>query len=153
MKTLTKIFFTLAVLGWCVLPVSAAATNTNHVAKAAATLAATNAVVVDTNAYVANFDAKVRDPFFPRSTRANADAGPGDEASATVNLILKGISGTAKRRCAIINDHTFMAGDESEVSTGTGRIRIHCYSIHSDGAFVSIGANPDKIELRLPSHY
>ena len=113
----------------------------------------TNTVAVNTNAYKAIFDVKARDPFYPHSTRANAESADGGESSPTVILVLKGISGTPKRRSAIINDHTFMVGDESEVATSNGRVRLRCYEIRVDAVIISVGANPERMELRLPIRY
>lgn len=105
-----------------------------------------------TNDFRSVFESGGRDPFFPRSARQPAAVADNNESQPTVILVLKGFSGSAKRRFAIINDHTFAAGDESEVNTASGRMRIRCHEIRSDVAVVSIGSGP-KIELRLPNRF
>ena len=147
-RTMVGLFLTVVVGMFAVSTSRAADTNVS-----VKLLGGTNAVVVNTNAYKAIFDVKARDPFYPHSTRANAESADGAEGSPTVILVLKGISGTAKRRSAIINDHTFMVGDESEVATSNGRVRIRCYEIRVDVVIVSVGANPERMELRLPIRY
>lgn len=124
--------------------------------QAAATnqVTATNApVTVNTNDYRSMFDGKGRDPFFPNSHRQAAEPSEAGESQPTVVLVLKGFSGAPSRRFAIINDHTFAAGEESEVLTAGGRIRIRCVEIRDNVAVVTIGSGGQKIELRLPSRF
>ena len=115
----------------------------------------TNTPTIDTNAFRSVFENKGRDPFFPNSSRqalqASAD-GSGGEQPAVV-LVLKGISGSASHRLAIINDRTFGVGDEDEVVTAGGRIRLRCVEIHDEDAVVVIDGSQQKIDLRLPSHF
>ncbi|MFM2082360.1 MAG: hypothetical protein RL380_1051 [Verrucomicrobiota bacterium] len=150
MNTLRPTFLTLAAMLCFAATFSVRAGTTNAPA-------ATNTVAVaaSTNDYRSNFDLKARDPFYPHSARAaiGSTDDSGSEASPTVILVLKGISGSAKRRCAIINDHTFMVGDESEVSIGSGRIRVRCHEIRADAAIVSLGTSQEKTELRMPIRY
>jgi hypothetical protein len=93
---------------------------------------------------------KLKDPFFPDSTRlANAkqpvvEVAP--EATAD-DLALKAISGTAERPLAMINGHTFAVGEEREVRTAHGRIRVRLISV--DGLKVTIAVGNQTRELRL----
>jgi len=114
----------------------------------------TNAPTVDTNAYRSVFDNKGRDPFFPNSSRQalQASADSAGEQPAVV-LVLKGVSGSAEHRLAIINDRTFAVGDEDEVVTAAGRIRLRCVEIYDDNAVVVIDGSSEKIDLRLPNHF
>jgi len=116
-------------------------------------VALTNTPAIDTNTYRSVFESKGRDPFFPNSSRqalqANADGGD----QPAVVLVLKGVSGSANHRLAIINDRTFAAGDEDEVLTAAGRIRLRCVEIHDADAVVEINGNPQKVDLRLPNHF
>jgi hypothetical protein len=116
--------------------------------------ASTNTPTINTNDFKSVFENKGRDPFFPNSSRqalqANAENG-GDQPA--VVLVLKGISGSTSRRLAIINDRTFAVGDEDEVLTAAGRIRIRCVEIRDDAAEVVIDGSPEKIDLRLPTHF
>jgi hypothetical protein len=116
--------------------------------------ASTNAPTINTNDYKSVFENKGRDPFFPNSSRQalQASAENGADQPAVV-LVLKGVSGSANHRLAIINDQTFAIGDENEVLTAAGRIRIHCVEIRDDAAVVVIDGSPEKIDLRLPTHF
>ncbi len=65
---------------------------------------------------------------------------------AVVELELKGISGTANRRLAIINNKTFEANEEGVVSTAWAPARITCKDINNDSVRVHRqrpGANPE----------
>ena len=131
----------------CASAASLQAASTNQIA-------ATNApVTVNTNDYHSVFDGKGRDPFFPNSPRQAAEPTEAGESQPTVVLVLKGFSGAPSRRFAIINDHTFAVGEESEVPTAGGRIRIRCVEIRDNVAVVTIGSGGQKIELRLPSRF
>jgi hypothetical protein len=92
-----------------------------------------------------------KDPFFPKSTRLFPDISPKTVAApartARVELHLKGISGMPGHRLAIINNRTIAAGEETDVSTVKGPVRIHCLDINADSALVQIG--DEKRELRL----
>jgi len=57
---------------------------------------------------------------------------------ATSQLVLTGISGPAGRRLAIINHHTFGVGDEEEVVTKEGRIRVKVTDIGDDSVTIEI---------------
>ena len=93
------------------------------------------------------------DPFFPRSSRpygpvfpiaASSSPGP---VTVAVDLKLKAISGLPEHRLALINNHTFEAGEEGEVVTTSGRMRIRCLEITQDSAVVQVG--PERRELHL----
>jgi hypothetical protein len=87
------------------------------------------------------------DPFFPSSQRPYSSA-PIATASTTdlSGLVLQGISGTSDHRLVIINDVTFAVGDEAEVVTPQGRIRIHCLEIVGDSAVIE--SNGQRQQLR-----
>lgn len=97
-----------------------------------------------------------KDPFFPRSMRPY---GPGHEtvkaspqqpaAAVVVDLRLNGISGTAERRLAIINNHTFEVNEEGVVSNSSGApVRIRCLDIKADSVLVQIGGEQRILRLR-----
>ncbi len=97
------------------------------------------------------------DPFFPKSHRPYGpvmpimiDTNPAP-VTVAVELKLKAISGLPEHRLALINNHTFEAGEEGEVLTTNGRMRIRCLEIHGESAVVQVG--PERRELRLPSNY
>jgi hypothetical protein len=86
------------------------------------------------------------DPFFPGSLRPYEIAVvPGAHTSDLTTLRLNGISGSPDRRLAIINNVTFGVGDEAEVHTSQGRIRIHCIEI--TGNTVVIESDGQRQEL------
>ena len=92
-----------------------------------------------------------KDPFFPQSTRHRPIPAPVTTApppSAVVELELKGISGTANRRMAIINNRTFEAGEEGEVVTNVGRIRITCKDIKAGSVQVIVNGQERALSLR-----
>jgi hypothetical protein len=120
---------------------------------------ATNAptAVVTNTIQISTFDSNDttgKDPFFPRSGRriAAASAASPNTSQAVSLLALQGFSGSAKRRFAIINGHTFMVGEETEINTAAGRFRIRCEEIADDKATVSVGGTGQRIELRMPNH-
>ena len=90
-----------------------------------------------------------KDPFFPRSMRLFNNVVVQTNLQATpvvaVELHLNGISGTPDHRLAIINNRTFEAGEEGEVSSASGRVRVTCKDIKLDSVRVLVsgrGANP-----------
>ena len=95
------------------------------------------------------------DPFFPRSKRpyfgtpvpivAPTNVEP---VVVAVDLKLKAISGLPEHRLALINNHTFEAGEEGEIATTTGRMRIRCLEITQDSAVVQVGAERRELHLR-----
>ena len=94
-----------------------------------------------------------RDPFFPRSMRLFNDVlvktNLQPVAVVSVELKLNGISGTADNRLAIINNRTFGIGEEGEVMSNVGRVRIICKDIKADSVRVLV-SNEERI-LRLRS--
>jgi hypothetical protein len=95
-----------------------------------------------------------KDPFFPRSTRlwasvvVKTDSPQQPAPAVAVELKLNGISGTAARRLAIINNRTFEAGEEGIVSTASSPVRIRCLEIKDDSVLVQIGGEQRKLHLR-----
>jgi hypothetical protein len=94
-----------------------------------------------------------KDPFFPRSARRVIEVSSAPEDQAATALVLQGFSGSANRRFAIINNHTFAAGEEGEVVTTAGRIKVRCESIRNDIAVVLVGSSTQKVELRMPPRF
>lgn len=90
-----------------------------------------------------------RDPFYPSSTRVIAMSHPiiKTKAPGPATLELKGISGTADRPLALINNQTFAEGDEQDVSTPQGRVKVMCLDI--DGTTVRVKAQGQTRELML----
>jgi hypothetical protein len=98
------------------------------------------------------------DPFFPKSHRPYGTVMPivvetnqPAPGVVAVELKLKAISGLPEHRLALINNHTFEAGEEGEVLTTNGRMRIRCLEVRQDSAVVQIG--PERRELHLPANF
>jgi hypothetical protein len=91
-----------------------------------------------------------RDPFFPASTRPFAGppvprtdlAKPDEDLSS---LVMQGVSGAPPHQLVIINNVTFAVGDEAEVHSAQGRIRIRCVEITGNSAVIE--ANGQKHSL------
>lgn len=112
----------------------------------------TNAVEVVVRQSVFQDDLKNgRDPFFPRSIRRNPKAPTAAETVATpkIHLVLKGITGPANRRFALINNQTLSVGETASVRVTSGQIRVHCLEIREDSVLVSVEGNPEQTELRM----
>jgi hypothetical protein len=121
------------------------------------TKAATNAVPVEPepakSVFVIPSSSKEgKDPFFPQSSRLNkapvATKGTTNLPQTAVDLQLKGISGGANRRLAIINNRTFETGEEGEVTSGAGVVRITCQEIKDDSVRVLLNGRDRTLRLR-----
>ena len=91
-----------------------------------------------------------RDPFHPLSTRHIEAFKPAvDEvvAKGPAKLELKGISGSSDRPLALINNRTLAVGEEQDVSTPEGRVKVMCLAI--EGTTVRIRAQGQTRELVL----
>jgi hypothetical protein len=112
----------------------------------------TNSVPVETPKSVFIMPSKPqegRDPFFPNSMRPYEAAMAANRHSAAVgSLELKGISGDPDHRLVIINNHTFAEGDEQDVITIAGRIKVRCLEIKPGSVVVE--ADGQRVELFLP---
>jgi len=87
-----------------------------------------------------------RDPFFPTSTRVMAMNRPVEtKAPGPADLELKGISGTPERPLAIINNRTLAVGEEQDVSTPQGRVKVMCLAI--EGTTVRVRAQGQTRQL------
>jgi hypothetical protein len=92
-----------------------------------------------------------RDPFYPNSSRVSREAIPVvTQAPAHADLVLKAISGTAARPLAMINGVTFEIGEEREVRTIQGRVRVRLMSVQ--GLKVTIAVGNQTRELELPDY-
>lgn len=94
-----------------------------------------------------------RDPFFPESTRV-IDAMMASKQTKQANPVVEisalkvfGISGTPGHLLAIINNHTFAAGDEGEVLTPSGRLQIHCIEVTNDHVNVMVNGQYHQLKL------
>ena len=65
------------------------------------------------------------------------------------DLELKGISGTANARFALINNQTIGAGESANVKLGDSIVKVKCLEIHADYVVVSVDGAIDRRELRM----
>ena len=90
-----------------------------------------------------------KDPFFP--DRLIAGPPPGHKNNKMViitKLTLNGLSGTREKPLAIINNRTMEKGEEAEVPSGGGRVRIRCVDIREDSVVVEVGGQRQELRLR-----
>ena len=92
-----------------------------------------------------------RDPFFPNSKRrqhvAVLKTVPIGEIPSSI--VLKGLSGTAQKRLAVINNYTLAAGEETEIRAGGQLYRVRCDEIRERSVMISInGTEPKELKLR-----
>lgn len=101
---------------------------------------------------VFNDDLKTgKDPFFPHSAR-RAERIPATTEPALapiVQLSLKGISGPANRRFALINNQPLGVGETAFVRISGGQVKVRCWEIRENSVIVSIEGDPERKELRL----
>lgn len=89
-----------------------------------------------------------RDPFFPNLTDIDhATPDKSDEKTIVPKLSLQGISGSAERRLAVIGGHSFAVGEEGDVLTPGGRVKIRCLEINETSVVIEIGGQ--RQELRF----
>ena len=105
-------------------------------------------------------DIKVgKDPFFPNTarrsgkTRVVAIQSDGLTQSPPKNfsdqIKLKGILGSATRRLVLINNHTFAVGEQAEVKTSEGKVRVRCLEIRERSVIVALPGDTQRRELYL----
>jgi hypothetical protein len=97
-----------------------------------------------------------RDPFFPNSSRPyvteTATKPTADSSLPEYEFSLKGISGSAERPLAIINNTTFTTGEENEVIIKGKRIKIRCYEINMTAGTVLFEYAGTRRQLKLSAH-
>jgi protein disulfide-isomerase len=74
---------------------------------------------------------------------------PTFEPKVYADLELKGISGKANARFALINNQTIGAGESANVKVGDSIVKVKCLEIHPDYVVVSVDGTNDRRELRL----
>jgi len=95
------------------------------------------------------------DPFFPRSKgpyeryQVIPKVTSAQPVVVTAELRLNGISGSADRRLAIINNRTFEVGEEADIISGSDRVRIRVLEIKGDSVIAQFVAGGVRKELRL----
>jgi hypothetical protein len=95
----------------------------------------------------------IKDPFFPHSLRQAVVTPSTAPAISPSAFVLKGFSGPLNQRLAIINNRTLAAGEDAEVTTVAGKIKIQCLAIKENSVLIRVEKQPDPIELRLRSGF
>lgn len=134
---------------------AASAGKTNAPAAKVATEAATPAPAetpLPRSVFVIPKSAKEgRDPFFPNSTRLFGEVATKTSTNAPVtkvDLVLKALAVSAEQRLATINNRTFEVGEEAELQTGRGRVRVRCLEIHEDSVVIEVGGERRTLRMR-----
>jgi hypothetical protein len=123
--------------------VTSASSTTNAPTKTAPIEIPTSNFIIPTSV------ADGRNPFFPDSlaaAKASAINTTNTVSAPVVTLDLKGISG----RFALINNRTFEAGEEADVTIGNNRqkVHVHCISIREDSVTVEVDGVRRELKLR-----
>jgi len=95
-----------------------------------------------------------KDPFFPRSMRPYGSVPvlkTNQPVVVQVDLQLKAISGPPEHHLAMVNNRTFDSGEEGDVTTAAGRVRIRCVEIRADSVLIQILSSGEQRVLRLRS--
>ena len=90
-----------------------------------------------------------RDPFYPESMRPYQAAVTANASHVMpmASLAVKGYSLVNGVPCVIINNHSFMAGDEGDVLTPGGRVHVLCLDIKP--TVVAIQVNGQRRDLNF----
>ena len=120
-----------------------AATVTGRSRRDAAVLKMTSEQIEDARKRVASF--------VPREfTKSDLPPAPAPAPAWLQQIKLKGISGTAGNRFALINNQTFQKGDVSALKFGTKTVTVRCLEIRDASVIVSIDGLDGTKELSLP---
>jgi hypothetical protein len=93
-----------------------------------------------------------RDPFFPASVRPYENVQAAQTHVVEISsLVLKGISGSPENRLAIINNRTFAIGDEQDLITSQGRIRVRCVEINNNSVIVESSGQRQELKYTTPN--
>jgi hypothetical protein len=141
--TAALLCFALAVQG-------ARSANTNNATNSAAV--ATNAGPVELPVPRSVFDLAAKptkDPFFPLSLRQPVPSATNTLTFSASSFVLKGLSGSASQRLALINNRTVAPGENAEVTTPAGRIKIHCVEIRESSVIIRAASQSEPIEIFL----
>ena len=85
----------------------------------------------------------------PRQDRPLYSGAPLQPPPKYEELELKGISGTPKRRFALINNQTFTEGEAAAVKFGSGQIKVQCVEIKEDSVIIDVGQEKERREIFL----
>jgi hypothetical protein len=90
-----------------------------------------------------------KDPFFPLSMRQPVPTATNVMAFSASSFTLKGLSGSPGHRLALINNRTMADGETTEISTPSGKVKIHCIKIKDASVVIRASTQADPIEIFL----
>ena len=67
-------------------------------------------------------------------------------------LLLRGLSGPAQRRLALINDCTLALNEEGRVRVGTSNVTVRCLAISNDAVVIRVNGAAEVTRLALRAH-
>ena len=91
-----------------------------------------------------------KDPFFPKTARRAvtvdlASTHTVEPLMQVAGLLLKGISGGAGKRLAIINNRTFEVGEEGSLRVANQIFKIRCVEIRDKSVIVSVNGQTKEL--------
>src|SRR5260221_3545623 len=101
-----------------------------------------------------------KDPFFPKSKRrvavevvARISATPDASAFNQVigSVVLKGISGVAGRRLALLNTKTLATGEEADFKVNNQLVKIKCVEVREKSVVIGLEGSTETKEIHLRS--
>lgn len=141
----------VAIVGLClgVLP----AAQAGDAAKKSKDTVKTNEVSDELPIPLSVFDVSLKptkDPFFPLSTRqpfpkAVTNAPPSVTASS---FVLKGVDWSS-HPLALLNNRTVAAGEDAEVTTISGKVKVRCLEIKPTSIILLIKSQSEPLEIFL----
>ena len=90
-----------------------------------------------------------RDPFFPNSVRHPVQPQAAAPTFSREAIILKGLSGSTAQRLALINNRTVAVGEEAEITTAAGKVKIRLLDIKEASVLLRVATLPDVVEISL----
>jgi protein disulfide-isomerase len=87
------------------------------------------------------------EPSAKEESTAKPAAAPATAATKPAELRLKGISGTASHRFALINSQTVTVGEEFRIKLAGGVTHVRCLEIKDKSVVVSLNGGPDRTEI------
>lgn len=144
----------IALLFLAVPPVAHASGAAKDSKKPSAAASKTNMLPEELPVPEAVFDLTIhptKDPFFPLSTRqaipqivTNAPV-----AFSAASFVLKGVDWSEHHPLALVNNRTLAAGEDAEVTTASGKVKIRCLEIRPTSVILRIPTQSDPLEIFL----
>lgn len=144
------LFVAIAGLSLAVLPVA----HAGNPPKKSPETVKTNDLPEELPVPLAVFDYTIhptKDPFFPLSTRQPFPQ-PVNNTPPPINaslFVLKGVDGASDHRLALVNNRTVAKGEDAEVTTAAGKVKIHCLEIRPTSVVLRIASQSEPLEIWL----